>query len=130
MLQQRIYSFKWRTCWVGWTLSEYYKNKSNTNRVSNGFSSIDKPGSNRRSDNIGDSPVNGVSSKKQVYKSSKGFRVILNGMDEKKVNNMKKIQSPTNFASALFNGASVRRKDDSMDIPGRGKDAVQRNTSL
>ncbi len=64
-----------------------------------------------------------------MYKSSKGFRVILNSIDDKKVNNIKKIQSPNNFASALFNGTMGRRRDESMDM-GRGKDLVQRNTSL
>jgi hypothetical protein len=46
--------------------------------------------------------------KKSVYKSSKGFRVILNSVDEKKTANIKKIQSPnSSFVAVTTNPVSL-----------------------
>lgn len=42
-----------------------------------------------------------LENKKAVYKSSKGFRVILNSVDDKKTTNIKKLQSPNSSFVAL-----------------------------
>lgn len=75
-----------------------------------------------------------VNSKKQVYKSSKGFRVILNSIDEKKTNNIKKLQTPTAYTAGMFppqqSGLIVNQKkrEESEDKPAQAQ--VQRNVSL
>ena len=66
-----------------------------------------------------------LNSKKQVYKSSKGFRVILNSIDDKKISNIKKLQSSNNFGSGLFNGGQSRKNDE-----GGARELAQRNPSL
>lgn len=65
-------------------------------------------------------------SKKHVYKSSKGFRVILNSIDEKKISNIKKLQSPNNFASGLFNSQAKRGGEPDA----QAGNVHQRNVSL
>lgn len=67
-----------------------------------------------------------LNSKKQVYKSSKGFRVILNSIDEKKISNIKKLQSPTSFGTGLFQGGQAKKKDE-VESKDQG---LQRNPSL
>lgn len=69
--------------------------------------------------------VTDFNSKKHVYKSSKGFRVILNSIDERKISNIKKLQSPNNFTSGIFNNQTKRGGDG--DAQGSG---AQRNQSL
>jgi hypothetical protein len=53
--------------------------------------------------------------KKQVYKSSKGFRVILNSIDEKKMSYIKQLQSPSNMGSSLF--TSGQKKKEELELP-------------
>lgn len=65
-----------------------------------------------------------IDAKKQVYKSSKGFRVILNSIDEKKISNIKKLQSPTNFGSGIFAAGQKKKEDGERDQP------LQRNPSM
>ena len=95
---------------------------------------MDRQSASRRGDSLGESQMlaGGMAggNQKQVYKSSKGFRVILNSIDERKVNNVKKVQNSNNFASALFPVGSSKRKDEQVDGGTRIKEQVQRNSSL
>lgn len=78
--------------------------------------------------------------KKAVYKSSKGFRVILNSVDEKKTANIKKVQSPnTSFVALTSNPVSlthltqvVPRQDENYAGPSSQQQscALKRFTSL
>lgn len=74
--------------------------------------------------------MNASDSRKQVFKSSKGFRVILNSVDERKISNYKKISNSSNLMAKANGTQSLRREDDSHQSGRLSTDKHIRNISM